>query len=123
MGSPMKQGAQAAICLFVLVTLGPSAYADPFDGKWEATGPGQSMQCPGINMHFTVKGNGFGSTVGAAQFTYGFRGAIAPDGSFDTKSPGGTAHIVGKFDGDNVTVQFSNDRCPSPRQATGKRIG
>jgi hypothetical protein len=119
----MKAGARAAVALLMAIALLGYAYAASYDGKWEATGPGQSIRCPGINLHFDVKGNGFTSTIGTVKFTYHFRGAIAPDGSFDTRSPGGTAHIAGKFVGDSVTVQFSNDQCPSPRQATGARSG
>jgi hypothetical protein len=118
----MKVGAPATLALLVMVALAPRAYAGPFDGTWQATGPAQSMQCPAVNAHFTVKDNGFGTTIGTAKFTYRFRGTIGPDGSFDTKSPGGTAHIAGKFAGNDVTMQFDNDQCPSPRPVTGKRI-
>jgi hypothetical protein len=123
-GCPMKFGAPFTVAIAAAaILLAPRAQAETFDGTWQAVGEAQSMQCPGVNAHFTVRGDGFGSTVGVAKFTYGFRGKIAPDGSFDVKSPGGTAHISGKFSGNDVTVQFEDNRCPSARPLTGKKIG
>jgi len=119
----MKLGALCIVAIAAAISLVPQAKAGTFDGTWQAIGESQSLQCPGVNAHFTVKGDGFGSTVGVAKFTYGFRGKIAPDGSFDTKSPGGTARISGKFSGDDVTIQFQDNRCPSARSLTGRKIG
>jgi hypothetical protein len=119
----MKFGAPLTVAIAAAILIVPRAQAGNFDGTWQAIGAAQTMQCPGVNAHFTVKGDGFGSTVGVAKYTYGFRGKIAADGSFDTKSPGGTAHISGKFSGGDVTVQFEDNRCPSARSLTGKKIG
>jgi hypothetical protein len=119
----MKFGAPLIVAIAAAISLVPQAQAETFDGTWQAVGEAQSLQCPGVNAHFTVKGDGFGSTVGVAKYTYGFRGKIAPDGSFDTKSPGGTAHISGKFSGTDVTVQFEDNRCPSGRSLNGKKTG
>ena len=119
----MKVSVAAAVVIAAAVSLGPRAQAGTFDGTWQAIGEAQSLQCPGINAHFTVMGDGFGSTIGIAKFTYGFHGKIAPDGSFDTKSPGGTAHISGKFSGNDLTLQFEDNRCPAARSLTGKKIG
>jgi hypothetical protein len=110
-----------AACVLACTMMAGGADAASFDGAWAATGPAQSPMCPGISAHFTVKGDGFGATVGTVKFTYRFRGTIAADGTFDQKSPGGTAHIAGKFAGESLTLQFSNDQCPVPREATGGR--
>jgi hypothetical protein len=119
----MKGSVPVAFAVLVLLAAMPRAQAGNFDGVWQATGLAQSIQCPGVNAHLTVKGNGVGATVGVAKFTYGFRGPISADGSFDIKSPGGTAHIAGKFSGDDLTMEFNNDQCPSPRPMNGKRTG
>jgi len=119
----MKVCAPVVVAVLAAVALAPHARADSFEGTWQAVAPAQSIQCPGVNAHFTVKGDGFGSRIGVAKYTFGFRGKINPDGSFDTKSPGGTAHIAGKFSGNNLTFQFEDNQCPSSRTLTGQRTG
>jgi hypothetical protein len=119
----MRKGAPVVFTALVLLVVAPRAEASQFDGTWQATSPAQSMQCPGVNARLTVRGNGVGGTVGVAKFTYGFRGPLASDGSFDIKSPGGTAHIAGKFSGDDLSFDFNNDQCPVPRHLEGKKTG
>jgi hypothetical protein len=114
--------AAAAAVLFALA-LGVTAWAASYDGGWDVVGVAQSARCPGYNMHLDVKGNTITGTTGTVKFTYQLRATIAPDGSFQGQSPGGAARITGKFAGDSVTVQFSNDVCAAPRQGTGKRSG
>ena len=119
----MRRIIQCAIVVCVVGLPGVAALAASYDGTWDVTGAAQSKLCPGYNMQLMVKGNEVSGTSGTVKFTYHLRATIKPDGSFEGKSPGGTARFSGKFEGDAVSVDFANDTCPAPRHGMGRRAG
>lgn len=112
------------LCAGVLAAAGSivAARAAGTDGTWQIAGQGQSPRCPDYSMQLEAKGGAVTGTVGTVRFTYKMFGKIGPDGSFAGQSPGGTAHMRGKFTGDTVTAEFVNDVCAEPRQGTGHRV-
>jgi hypothetical protein len=119
----MRKNMSWAIVLCAAASFGGSALAASYDGTWEVAGAFQSTRCPAYNMKLMVRGSEVSAISGTVKFTYHLHATIKPDGSFEGVSPGGTARFSGKFEGDNVAVDFANDVCAVPRHGLGKRSG
>lgn len=113
---PLLAVACAGVLAFACAVPAFAAY-----GAWEFIIPGETARCPALNVHVDATGGELLGTVGTAKLTFHVRVKIAPDGSFDWKSPTGSgAHFYGKVAGDTITATYTNSVCPDPRSGTGK---
>jgi len=114
----MRIQVAALVALFIIGISG--AWAQSYNGRWEAAGPEIiGRHCPAYDAHIVVRGNDITIQLGGGARNYVLKGQVTPDGSFTANGKNGETSATGKFSRGDVEMTLVRSCGSAP--GTGHR--